>query len=245
MHPLGAPLLDGAWWLIDINAPKARFGYLEQDLHTGRFSSGSDRFDLTRWRSDDRVEMYTDASLSGDPIALPDAAETDRSLPVQRCELVLPNGVFPGMDYAAVLQRAAAYQGSPARKGKMRGDNFTVDGVSYQFTQHSDGTVRLDAWCCEDELLYGGPGIGSSPDFLRGIQLGDNLDHVLAALPAADWTPEQERKQFLYGSSGDALCAWIWWDHDGFYTIDIGCGELSCIIRTGTDGLVRSISVSG
>ena len=98
---------------------------------------------------------------------------------------------------------------------------------------------------CEDELLYGGPGIGSSPDFLRGIQLGDNLDHVLAALPAADWTPEQERKQFLYGSSGDALCAWIWWDHDGFYTIDIGCGELSCIIRTGTDGLVRSISVSG
>ena len=84
-----------------------------------------------------------------------------------------------------------------------------------------------------------------SPDFLRGIQLGDNLDHVLAALPAADWTPEQERKQFLYGSSGDALCAWIWWDHDGFYTIDIGCGELSCIIRTGTDGLVRSISVSG
>ena len=245
VHPLGAPLLDGAWWLIDINAPKARFGYLEQDLHTGRFSSGSDRFDLTRWRSDDRVEMYTDASLSGDSIALPDAAETDRSLPVQRCELVLPNGVFPGMDYAAVLQRAAAYQGSPVRKGKMRGDNFTVDGVSYQFTQHSDGTVRLDAWCCEDELLYGGPGIGSSPDFLRGIQLGDNLDHVLAALPAADWTPEQERKQFLYGSSGDALCAWIWWDHDGFYTIDIGCGELSCIIRTGTDGLVRSISVSG
>ena len=245
VHPLGAPLLDGAWWLIDINAPKARFGYLEQDLHTGRFSSGSDRFDLTRWRSDDRVEMYTDASLSGDPIALPDAAETDRSLPVQRCELVLPNGVFPGMDYAAVLQRAAAYQGSPVRKGKMRGDNFTVDGVSYQFTQHSDGTVRLDAWYCEDELLYGGPGIGSSPDFLRGIQLGDNLDHVLAALPAADWTPEQERQQFLYGSSGDALCAWIWWDHDGFYTIDIGCGELSCIIRTGTDGLVRSISVSG
>ena len=245
VHPLGAPLLDGAWWLIDINAPKARFGYLEQDLHTGRFSSGSDRFDLTRWRSDDRVEMYTDASLSGDSIALPDAAETDRSLPVQRCELVLPNGVFPGMDYAAVLQRAAAYQGSPVRKGKMRGDNFTVDGVSYQFTQHSDGTVRLDAWCCEDELLYGGPGIGSSPDFLRGIQLGDNLDHVLAALPAADWTPEQERQQFLYGSSGDALCAWIWWDHDGFYTIDIGCGELSCIIRTGTDGLVRSISVSG
>jgi len=56
---------DGAWWLIDINAPKARFGYLEQDLHTGRFSSGSDRFDLTRWRSDDRVEMYTDASLVG------------------------------------------------------------------------------------------------------------------------------------------------------------------------------------
>lgn len=245
VHPLGAPLLDGAWWLIDINAPKARFGYLEQDLHTGRFSSGSDRFDLTRWRSDDRVEMYTDASLSGDPIALPDAAETDRSLPVQRCELVLPNGVFPGMDYAAVLQRAAAYQGSPVRKGKMRGDNFTVDGVSYQFTQHSDGTVRLDAWSCEDELLYGGPGIGSSPDFLRGIQLGDNLDHVLAALPAADWTPEQERKQFLYGSSGDALCAWIWWDHNGFYKIDIGCGELSCIIRTGTDGLVRSISVSG
>ena len=127
----------------------------------------------------------------------------------------------------------------------MRGDNFTVDGVSYQFTQHSDGTVRLDAWCCEDELLYGGPGIGSSPDFLRGIQLGDNLDHVLAALPAADWTPEQERKQFLYGSSGDALCAWIWWDHNGFYKIDIDCGELSCIIRTGTDGLVRSISVSG
>lgn len=23
VHPLGAPLLDGAWWLIDINAPKA------------------------------------------------------------------------------------------------------------------------------------------------------------------------------------------------------------------------------
>ena len=57
--------------------------------------------------------------------------------------------------------------------------------------------------------------------------------------------PEQERKQFLYGSSGDALCAWIWWDHNGFYKIDIDCGELSCIIRTGTDGLVRSISVSG
>ncbi len=38
VHPLGAPLLDGAWWLIDINAPKARLsGYLEQDLHTGRF----------------------------------------------------------------------------------------------------------------------------------------------------------------------------------------------------------------
>lgn len=121
VHPLGAPLLDGAWWLIDINAPKARFGYLEQDLHTGRFSSGSDRFDLTRWRSDDRVEMYTDASLSGDPIALPDAAETDRSLPVQRCELVLPNGVFPGMDYAAVLQRAAAYQGSPSGRAKCAG----------------------------------------------------------------------------------------------------------------------------
>lgn len=245
VHPLGAPLLDGAWWLIDVNAPKARFGYLEQDLHAGRFSSGSDRFDLTRWRSDDRVEMYVDASLSGSPIALPDAAEADRSLPVQRCELVLPNGIFPGMDYAAVLQKAAAYQGSPVRKGKMRGDNFTADGVSYHFTQHSDGTVRLDAWSYNDELLYGGPGIGSSPDFLRGIQLGDSLERVLAAIPAAGWTPEQELQQFLYGGSGDALCARIIWDHAGFYRISIDCEELSCIIRTGTDGLVRSISVSG
>ena len=71
VHPLGAPLLDGAWWLIDINAPKARFGYLEQDLHTGRFSSGSDRFDLTRWRSDDRVESIRTHRCRATPLRFP------------------------------------------------------------------------------------------------------------------------------------------------------------------------------
>ena len=239
VHPLGAPLLDGTWWLIDVNAPKARFGYLEQDLHAERFSSGSDRFDLTRWRSDDRVEWYEEASLSAEPIALPEQVVTDRAMPLQPCELILPNGVFIGMDYASVLQKAAAYQGSPVRKGKMRGDNFTVDGVSYFFTQHDDGTVRLDGWSCT------APGLGSAPEFLRGLQPGDDLQQLLDVLPAGGWTPEQTLRQPLYGGQDEDFSAWITWDQNGFYTIRADCGAYSCTIRTSTDGLVHSISVSG
>ena len=175
VHPLGAPLLDGAWWLIDINAPKARFGYLEQDLHTGRFSSGSDRFDLTRWRSDDRVEMYTDASLSGDPIALPDAAETDRSLPVQRCELDASERGLPRHG----LRSRSAKGGSLS--GQSRPEGQKCAGTTYgRRRELSIYTAQRRHRPAGRMVLRGRAalrrsGIGSSPDFLRGIQLGDNL----------------------------------------------------------------------
>ena len=244
-HMLDGPITDAVYWFMhyDPNYSFIRIGCLAQDpAHGQRFST---------WFEDIRVpelrigysSIYSNVTLSGENPAAPETVAADSTMPIQPCELTLPNGVYLGLDYETTLQLAQAYRGSRVYRGQTMGDNFTVDGVSYYFAADDHGVLRLDSYTVKTtELAVLG--------FLRGVTLGASLQDVLDTIPTADWQPEALYSQLLYGEdlvSGDrAVLDWrssIY--HPSYYTLIIKAGEDSANIEFDHDGFVSRISVSG
>lgn len=244
-HMLDGPITDAVYWFMhyDPNYSFIRIGCLAQDpAHGQRFSTWSEDIFVPELRVK-YATAYTNVTLSGENPAAPETVATDSTMPVQPCELTLPNGVYLGLDYATTMQLAQAYRGSRVYRGQTPGDNFTVDGVSYYFSADSSGVLRLDSYSVITTEL-------ATQSFLRGIKLGDGLQSVLDTIPTADWQPEEPYSQLLYGEdlvSGDrAVLDWrssIY--HPSYYTLIIKAGEDSANIEFDHDGFVSRISVSG
>lgn len=243
-HLLDGPSADTTYWFMHYDAGGGflRVGCLSQDpAHERRFSTWS----LDIFVPELRIGLstsYTNVSLSGENPAAPETVATDSTMPIQPCELTLPNGVYLGLDYETTLQLAQAYRGSRVYRGQTPGDNFTVDGVSYYFSADSSGVLRLDSYSVITTEL-------ATQSFLRGIKLGDGLQSVLDTIPTADWQPEELYSQLLYGEdlvSGDrAVLDWnssIY--HPSYYTLIIKSGADSANIKFDHDGSVSGIYVS-
>lgn len=243
-HLLDGPSADTTYWFMHYDAGGGflRVGCLSQDpAHGQRFST----WFLDIFVPELRIgysKIYENVSLSGENPAAPEVVATDSTMPIQPCELTLPNGVYLGLDYETTLQLAQAYRGSRVYRGQTPGDNFTVDGVSYYFSADSSGVLRLDSYSVITTEL-------ATQSFLRGIKLGDGLQSVLDTIPTADWQPEELYSQLLYGEdlvSGDrAVLDWnssIY--HPSYYTLIIKSGADSANIKFDHDGSVSGIYVS-
>ena len=246
----GERLLDGqrtdtTYWFMHNDAAVGflRLGFLVQTpaAHGGQFSQGYIDVTVPELRAQAYVSLEN-YSLSGENPAAPESVGTDSSMPIQPCELTLPNGVYLGLDYQTTMQLAQAYRGSRVYRGQTPGDNFTVDGVSYYFSADSSGVLRLDSYSVITTEL-------ATQSFLRGIKLGDGLQSVLDTIPTADWQPEELYSQLLYGEdlvSGDrAVLDWnssIY--HPSYYTLIIKSGADSANIKFDHDGSVSGIYVS-
>ena len=246
----GERLLDGqrtdtTYWFMHNDAAVGflRLGFLVQTpaAHGGQFSQGYIDVTVPELRAQAYVSLEN-YSLSGENPAAPESVGTDSSMPIQPCDLTLPNGVYLGLDYQTTMQLAQAYRGSRVYRGQTPGDNFTVDGVSYYFSADSSGVLRLDSYSVITTEL-------ATQSFLRGIKLGDGLQSVLDTIPTADWQPEELYSQLLYGEdlvSGDrAVLDWnssIY--HPSYYTLIIKSGADSANIKFDHDGSVSGIYVS-
>ena len=243
-HLLDGPSADTTYWFMhyDVGGGFLRVGCLSQDpAHGQRFST----WFLDIFVPELRIGLstsYTNVSLSGENPAAPEEVATDSTMPIQPCELTLPNGVYLGLDYETTLQLSQAYRGSRVYRGQTPGDNFTVDGVSYYFSADSSGVLRLDSYSVITTEL-------ATQSFLRGIKLGDGLQSVLDTIPTADWKPEELYAQLLYGEdlvSGDR--AVLYWNssiyHPSYYTLIIKSGADSANIKFDHDGSVSGIYVS-
>ena len=242
---LDGPRTDTTYWFMHNDAAVGflRLGFLVQTpaAHGGQFSQGYIDVTVPELRAQAYVSLEN-YSLSGENPAAPETVGTDSSMPIQPCELTLPNGVYLGLDYETTLQLAQAYRGSRVYRGQTPGDNFTVDGVSYYFSADSSGVLRLDSYSVITTEL-------ATQSFLRGIKLGDGLQSVLDTIPTADWQPEELYSQLLYGEdlvSGDrAVLNWnssIY--HPSYYTLIIKSGADSANIKFDHDGSVSGIYVS-
>ena len=243
-HLLDGPSADTTYWFMHYDAGGGflRVGCLSQDpAHGQRFST----WFLDIFVPELRIGLsnsYSNVTLSGENPAAPETVATDSTMPIQPCELTLPNGVYLGLDYETTLQLAQAYRGSRVYRGQTPGDNFTVDGVSYYFSADSSGVLRLDSYSVITTEL-------ATQSFLRGIKLGDGLQSVLDTIPTADWKPEELYAQLLYGEdlvSGDR--AVLYWNssiyHPSYYTLIIKSGADSANIEFDHDGSVSGIYVS-
>ena len=242
---LDGPRTDTTYWFMHNDAAVGflRLGFLVQTpaAHGGQFSQGYIDVTVPELRAQAYVSLEN-YSLSGENPAAPETVGTDSSMPIQPCELTLPNGVYLGLDYETTMQLAQAYRGSRVYRGQTPGDNFTVDGVSYYFSADSSGVLRLDSYSVITTEL-------ATQSFLRGIKLGDGLQSVLDTIPTADWQPEELYSQLLYGEdlvSGDrAVLNWnssIY--HPSYYTLIIKSGADSANIKFDHDGSVSGIYVS-
>ena len=242
---LDGPRTDTTYWFMHNDAAVGflRLGFLVQTpaAHGGQFSQGYIDVTVPELRAQAYVSLEN-YSLSGENPAAPETVGTDSSMPIQPCELTLPNGVYLGLDYQTTMQLAQAYRGSRVYRGQTPGDTFTVDGVSYYFSADSSGVLRLDSYSVITTEL-------ATQSFLRGIKLGDGLQSVLDTIPTADWQPEELYSQLLYGEdlvSGDrAVLNWnssIY--HPSYYTLIIKSGADSANIKFDHDGSVSGIYVS-
>ena len=242
---LDGPRTDTTYWFMHNDAAVGflRLGFLVQTpaAHGGQFSQGYIDVTVPELRAQAYVSLEN-YSLSGENPAAPETVGTDSSMPIQPCELTLPNGVYLGLDYETTMQLAQAYRGSRVYRGQTPGDNFTVDGVSYYFSADSSGVLRLDSYSVITTEL-------ATQSFLRGIKLGDGLQSVLDTIPTADWQPEELYSQLLYGEdlvSGDrAVLNWnssIY--HPSYYTLIMKSGADSANIKFDHDGSVSGIYVS-
>lgn len=243
---LDGPRTDTTYWFMHNDAAVGflRLGFLVQTpaAHGGQFSQGYIDVTVPELRAQAYVSLEN-YSLSGENPAAPETVSTDSSMPIQPCELMLPNGVYLGLDYQTTLQLAQAYRGSRVYRGQTPGDNFTVDGVSYYFSADRAGVLRLVSYSVNTADL-------AAQSFLRGIKCGDSLQSVLDTIPTADWLPEQLYSQLLYGEdlvSGDR--AVLDWSDSTYrpsnYTLHIKSGAYSASIEFDHDGFVSSMYVSG
>ena len=242
---LDGPRTDTTYWFMHNDAAVGflRLGFLVQTpaAHGGQFSQGYIDVTVPELRAQAYVSLEN-YSLSGENPAAPETVGTDSSMPIQPCELTLPNGVYLGLDYETTLQLAQAYRGSRVYRGQTPGDNFTVDGVSYYFSADSSGVLRLVSYSVNTADL-------AAQSFLRGIKCGNSLQSVLDTIPTADWQPEELYSQLLYGEdlvSGDrAVLDWnssIY--HPSYCTLIIKSGADSANIKFDHDGSVSGIYVS-
>ena len=128
-----------------------------------------------------------------------------------------------GMDYETAVKTAQSYRNSRVWRGRMPGDNFTVDGVSYYFTPDSDRVLRLDSVDITPSADSG----TFSPSFLRGAAIGSSLQSILDTIPVDSQVQlltlpqEYYRTQDLYGSNAASSYAFLGADtsyHMRFYT---------------------------
>lgn len=201
----------------------AFLGISEQDSHTGLLSAGNMEVFFLSGTANVNF-LLSDVFLSG-PNEPPAAAETNKTVPVQPCELTLPNGVYLGMDYETAVKTAQSYRNSRVWRGRMPGDNFTVDGVSYYFTPDSDRVLRLDSVDITPSADSG----TFSPSFLRGAAIGSSLQSILDTIPVDPQVQlltlpqEYYRTQDLYGSNAAASYAFLGAGtnyHLNFYTVN-------------------------
>ena len=217
------PRENAIYWFLksEYEDTAALLGISEQDGHTGLLSAGNIEVSFQS-RTAHVNFLRTEVYLSG-PNTPPASVETDKTIPVQPCELTLPNGVYLGMDYETAVKKAQSYQNSRVWRGRMPGDNFTVDGVSYYFTPDSDRVLRLDS---VDITPSADSGTFSSA-FLRGAAIGSSLQGILDTIPV---DPQMQiltlpqdyyRTQDLYGSNAVSSYAFLGADtsyHMRFYT---------------------------
>ena len=243
---LDGPRTDTTYWFMHNDAAVGflRLGFLVQTpaAHGGQFSQGYIDVTVPELRAQAYVSLEN-YSLSGENPAAPETVGTDSSMPIQPCELTLPNGVYLGLDYQTTLQLAQAYRGSRVYRGQTPGENFTVDGVSYYFSADRAGVLRLESYSVNTADL-------AAQSFLRGIKCGDSLQSVLDTIPTADWLPEQLYSQLLYGEDlvGGDRAVLDWSDstyRPSNYTLRIKSGTYSASIEFDHDGFVSSMYVSG
>ena len=217
------PRENAVYWFLksEYEDTAAFLGISEQDSHTGLLSAGNMEVFFLSGTANVNF-LLSDVFLSG-PNEPPAAAETNKTVPVQPCELTLPNGVYLGMDYETAVKTAQSYRNSRVWRGRMPGDNFTVDGVCYYFTPDSDRVLRLDSVDITPSADSG----TFSPSFLRGAAIGSSLQSILDTIPVDSQVQlltlpqEYYRTQDLYGSNAASSYAFLGADtsyHMRFYT---------------------------
>ena len=238
------PRENAIYWFLksEYEDTAAFLGISEQDSHTGLLSAGNMEVFFLSGTANVNF-LLSDVFLSG-PNEPPAAAETNKTVPVQPCELTLPNGVYLGMDYETAVKTAQSYRNSRVWRGRMPGDNFTVDGVSYYFSPDSDRVLRLDSV----DITPSADSSTFSPDFLRGAAIGGSLQSILDTIPVDSQVQlltlpqEYYRTQDLYGSNAAASYAFLGAGdsyHLNFYT-----GNFSASLRFDDSDTVIEIFLS-
>ena len=238
------PRKNAVYWFLksEYEDTAAFLGISEQDAHTGLLSAGNMEVFFLSGTANVNF-LLSDVFLSG-PNKPPAAAETNKTVPVQPCELTLPNGVYLGMDYETAVQTAQSYRNSRVWRGRMPGDNFTVDGVSYYFTPDSDRVLRLDSVDITPDADSG----AFSPAFLRGAAIGSSLQSILDTIPVDPQVQlltlpqDYYRTQDLYGNRAAASYAFLGAGTD--YHLNFYTGNFSASLRFDDSDAVIEIFLS-
>ena len=238
------PRENAVYWFLksEYEDTAAFLGISEQDAHTGLLSAGNMEVFFLSGTANVNF-LLSDVFLSG-PNEPPAAAETNKTVPVQPCELTLPNGVYLGMDYETAVQTAQRYRNSRVWRGRMPGDNFTVDGVSYYFTPDSDRVLRLDSVDITPDADSG----AFSPAFLRGAAIGSSLQSILDTIPVDPQVQlltlpqDYYRTQDLYGNRAAASYAFLGAGTD--YHLNFYTGNFSASLRFDDSDAVIEIFLS-
>ena len=238
------PRENAIYWFLksEYEDTAAFLGISEQDSHTGLLSAGNMEVFFLSGTANVNF-LLSDVFLSG-PNEPPAAAETNKTVPVQPCELTLPNGVYLGMDYETAVKTAQSYRNSRVWRGRMPGDNFTVDGVSYYFTPDSDRVLRLDSVDITPSADSG----TFSPSFLRGAAIGSSLQSILDTIPVDSQVQlltlpqEYYRTQDLYGSNAAASYAFLGAGTN--YHLNFYIGNFSASLRFDDSDTVIEIFLS-
>ena len=238
------PRENAVYWFLksEYEDTAAFLGISEQDAHTGLLSAGNMEVFFLSGTANVNF-LLSDVFLSG-PNEPPAAAETNKTVPVQPCELTLPNGVYLGMDYETAVQTAQSYRNSRVWRGRMPGDNFTVDGVSYYFTPDSDRVLRLDSVDITPDADSG----AFSPAFLRGAAIGSSLQSILDTIPVDPQVQlltlpqDYYRTQDLYGNRAAASYAFLGAGTD--YHLNFYTGNFSASLRFDDSDAVIEIFLS-
>ena len=238
------PRENAVYWFLksEYEDTAAFLGISEQDSHTGLLSAGNMEVFFLSGTANVNF-LLSDVFLSG-PNEPPAAAETNKTVPVQPCELTLPNGVYLGMDYETAVKTAQSYRNSRVWRGRMPGDNFTVDGVSYYFTPDSDRVLRLDSVDITPSADSG----TFSPSFLRGAVIGSSLQSILDTIPVDPQVQlltlpqDYYRTQDLYGNRAAASYAFLGAGTD--YHLNFYTGNFSASLRFDDSDAVIEIFLS-
>ena len=238
------PRENAVYWFLksEYEDTAAFLGISEQDAHTGLLSAGNMEVFFLSGTANVNF-LLSDVFLSG-PNEPPAAAETNKTVPVQPCELTLPNGVYLGMDYETAVKTAQRYRNSRVWRGRMPGDNFTVDGVSYYFTPDSDRVLRLDSVDITPDADSG----AFSPAFLRGAAIGSSLQSILDTIPVDPQVQlltlpqDYYRTQDLYGNRAAASYAFLGAGTD--YHLNFYTGNFSASLRFDDSDVVIEIFLS-